>query len=66
MRKTTLLKKMIMERKALVVPGAYDALSAILIEKTGFKALQVSGFGMFIITQELHTLSKKSKVRANS
>lgn len=46
MRKTTLLKKMIMERKALVVPGAYDALSAILIEKTGFKALQVSGFGI--------------------
>jgi methylisocitrate lyase len=37
---------MISERNALVVPGAYDALSAILIEKTGFKALQVSGFGI--------------------
>ena len=46
MKKTTLLKKMILERKALVVPGAYDALSAKLIEKTGFKALQVSGFGV--------------------
>lgn len=28
------------------MPGAYDALSAMLIEKTGFKALQVSGFGI--------------------
>lgn len=37
---------MISERKALVVPGAYDALSAMLVEKTGFKALQVSGFGV--------------------
>ena len=37
---------MILERKALVVSGAYDVLSAILIEKTGFKALQVSGFGI--------------------
>jgi methylisocitrate lyase len=46
MKKTTLLKKMIMERKALVVPGAYDALSAKLIERAGFKAIQVSGFGL--------------------
>jgi len=46
MKKTTLLKKMIMEKKALVVPGAYDALSAKLIEKAGFKAIQASGFGL--------------------
>jgi len=46
MEKTSLLKKMIMERKALIVPGAYDALSAKLIERTGFKAIQVSGFGL--------------------
>lgn len=46
MKKTTQLKKMLLERKALVVPGAYDALSAMLIEKTGFKAIQVSGFGL--------------------
>lgn len=46
MKKTTQLKKMILERKALVCPGAHDAISAKLIEKSGFKALQVSGFGL--------------------
>ena len=37
---------MIRERKALVCPGAHDAISAKLIEQSGFKALQVSGFGL--------------------
>ncbi len=46
MKKSTLLKKMILERKGLVVPGAHDCISAKLIEKAGFKALQVSGFGL--------------------
>mgnify|MGYP000890519948 FL=1 len=46
MKKTTQLKKMILEQKALVCPGAHDAISAKLIEKSGFKALQVSGFGL--------------------
>ncbi len=46
MKKTTMLKNLIRERKALVCPGAHDAISAMLIEKAGFKALQVSGFGL--------------------
>ncbi len=46
LRKTTSLKKMIFERRALVCPGAHDAISAKLIEKAGFEALQVSGFGL--------------------
>lgn len=46
MKKSTLLKKYINERKALVCPGAHDAISAMLVEKYGFKALQVSGFGL--------------------
>lgn len=46
MKKTTVLKNMILERKALVCPGAHDAISAMLIEKAGFRALQVSGFGL--------------------
>jgi 2-methylisocitrate lyase-like PEP mutase family enzyme len=45
-KKTTMLKNLIRERKALVCPGAHDAISAMLIEKAGFKALQVSGFGL--------------------
>lgn len=45
-KKTTKLKQMILERKALVCPGAHDAISAKLIERAGFKAIQVSGFGL--------------------
>jgi 2,3-dimethylmalate lyase len=46
MRKTTVLRKAIMERRAVVVPGCHDALSAKVIEKSGFEAIQVSGFGV--------------------
>lgn len=46
MKKTTRLKQLVKERKALVCPGAHDAISAKLIERAGFKALQVSGFGL--------------------
>jgi len=46
MKKSTELRKMILERKALVVPGAHDVMSAKLIEKYDFKAIQVSGFGL--------------------
>ncbi len=46
MKKSTLLKNMIAERKALVCPGAHDVISAKLIERAGFKACQVSGFGL--------------------
>jgi len=45
-KKTTKLKQMILERQALVCPGAHDAISAKLIERAGFKAIQVSGFGL--------------------
>lgn len=45
MRKTTLLKKLINDPEILVMPGAYDVLSARLIEAAGFKAVQCSGFG---------------------
>ena len=46
MKKTTRLKQLVQEKKALVCPGAHDAISAKLIERAGFKALQVSGFGL--------------------
>ncbi len=46
MKKTTLLKNSILERRALVVPGAHDALSAKVIENAGYEALQVSGYGL--------------------
>jgi len=46
MRKTTLLKKMINEPNILVMPGVYDVLSAKMAEKCGFKAVQISGYGL--------------------
>ncbi len=46
MKKTTVLRKAIMERRAVAVPGAHDALSAKVIEQCGFEAIQVSGYGV--------------------
>ncbi|HEY7514062.1 MAG TPA: isocitrate lyase/PEP mutase family protein, partial [Vicinamibacteria bacterium] len=46
MRKTTVLRRAIAERRALVVPGCHDALSARVVESCGFEAVQVSGFGL--------------------
>ncbi len=40
------LRAKLERRKALVVPGCHDALSAKLIEAAGFEAIQVSGFGL--------------------
>ncbi len=46
MNKTTRLKSLILDRKVLVMPGAYDALSARIIERAGFQAVQCSGYGI--------------------
>lgn len=46
MKKTSVLRKAIMEKRAVVVPGCHDALSAKIIEACGFEAVQISGYGM--------------------
>ncbi len=46
MKKTTTLRKAIMERRAVVLPGCHDAFSAKIIEACGFEATQISGFGL--------------------
>jgi methylisocitrate lyase len=33
-------------RQAVVVPGCHDALSAKIVEHSGFEAIQISGFGL--------------------
>ena len=43
MKKTTLLKKLILDKEILIMPAAYDAVSGIIIEKVGFKVTTVSG-----------------------
>jgi len=35
-----------MERRAVVLPGCHDALSARIIEDCGFEAVQISGYGV--------------------
>jgi len=44
--RASVLRGALERRKALVVPGCHDALSARLIENAGFEAVQVSGFGL--------------------
>jgi 2,3-dimethylmalate lyase len=46
MKKSITLRKAIMERRAVAVPGCYDALSAKVIEGCGFEAIQISGYGL--------------------
>ncbi len=46
MRKTTRLKELIEAPALLVMPGAFDALSAMMIADAGFDAVQCSGFGI--------------------
>ncbi|NPV44408.1 MAG: isocitrate lyase/PEP mutase family protein [Firmicutes bacterium] len=45
MRKTTRLKQLINDPEILVMPGVFDALSAKIAEKIGFKAVQCTGYG---------------------
>lgn len=45
MKKTTMLKNLLREEKILVAPGAHDALTARVIEKSGFKAIYMTGYG---------------------
>lgn len=46
MKKSTVLRKAIMERRAVVLPGCHDALSAKVVEACGFEAIQISGYGL--------------------
>lgn len=46
MKRSTQLRQAIMQRRAVVVPGSHDALSARVIERCGFEATQISGFGI--------------------
>jgi 2-methylisocitrate lyase-like PEP mutase family enzyme len=46
MSKSMRLRELIQPGRTLVMPDAYDALSARLIERLGFEAVQCSGFSM--------------------
>ena len=42
------LKKLLLSKETLIMPDAYDPISAKLIERTGFKAIQCSGYSFSI------------------
>ena len=44
MKRTSLLRKYILEGSILVMPGAHDALTARIVEQTGFKAVTIGGY----------------------
>jgi len=44
--RASVLRSALEQRKALVVPGCHDALSAKIVEGAGFRATQISGFGV--------------------
>jgi carboxyvinyl-carboxyphosphonate phosphorylmutase len=44
MKKTTLFRKLVLDKEILVLPGAYDSLSAKIVEQVGFKAVTIGGY----------------------
>jgi methylisocitrate lyase len=46
MRKTKELKSLLKGKEILIVPGAYDAMSARLIQEAGFKVIYATGAGI--------------------
>ncbi|MCF6248906.1 MAG: oxaloacetate decarboxylase [Desulfobacula sp.] len=44
MKKTSLLKKYILDDEILIMPGAHDVLCARIIKETGFKAMTMGGY----------------------
>lgn len=48
MRKTTRLKQLIHAPELLVMPGAFDPLSARIVQEAGFAAIQCSGLGISV------------------
>jgi 2-methylisocitrate lyase-like PEP mutase family enzyme len=46
MKKTQQLRQLLNTKDPLLMPGAFDALSGILIQRAGFRAIQATGFGI--------------------
>ena len=61
MNKSKLLKDFILDRETLIMPNAFDPISARMIENAGFKAVQCSGYSFSIRA----AYSKESEVTLN-
>lgn len=68
MNLSTELKKLIHSRKTLVMPDAYDPLSAKIIEISGFQAVQCSGYSYSIaaLKKNEFEISRKHNIESTS
>lgn len=41
-----MLKSLLQTEKTILIPGAFDALSALIAKQAGFKAIYMTGFGV--------------------
>ncbi|MCH6265305.1 isocitrate lyase/PEP mutase family protein [Neobacillus citreus] len=69
-RQTSVLRKMVKEKEFIYTAGAYDSLSAILIERAGFDAVFTTGFGISASSlglpdAELYTATENLQVVQN-
>ena len=48
MPKTTRLKELILAKELLVMPGAFDPMSARIVEEAGYPAIQCSGYAISV------------------
>lgn len=46
MKRTTTLRELIHDTEILQLPCCHDALSAKILERTGFKAIAAAGYGL--------------------
>jgi methylisocitrate lyase len=65
-KKTTRLKQLILAEEILVMPGAYDALSARIVEQAGYQAVTLGGYptsATLLAKPDLSLLSLTEMVR---
>lgn len=70
MKSTKVLRELLKKEDILIIPGAFDALSAKIIETSGFKAVGSTGFGISAShlgkpDAELYTMTENLNVVRN-
>ena len=76
MTKASVLKQRISQGKIILAPGAYDSITARLVQQAGFEAIYMTGFGatasrigtpdIGLLTQTEMTEHARNMVRATS
>jgi 2-methylisocitrate lyase-like PEP mutase family enzyme len=69
MKKTTQLRQLLAKKEILVIPGCFDAMTAMVIQKAGFPVAYLSGYGVsagllgmpdagFVTMTEVHLVAR--------